>query len=342
MGKEINTSGDEMFPTMGLDGTLYFSSNGHSGMGGLDIFKATGKGAKWSPVENMKYPINSGGDDFYLIAVDSTNSRGYFSSNRMGGKGSDDIYAFIPVEKQEPVAPTPPPPIVEPVKPPVKITPKEDEPVEVKGVLLAGKVFDSKTKMPLPGAKICATHDNTKTSVCKEVRDDGNFTFTLRPNTRYTLSGFKEGYLSTEPLKLASSSIIEGQELPVEMQEKTKTSFRSTQQVVDRYTPKAAKPSVRRNQREYRIQVLALQNDADIDWEYFEKLRRTYPQFEVVYTQRAKTKRYTYGTFTNIAEARRYLQRYINLGYPDSFIAVFVNNRQVESIYSSGKRDRIR
>lgn len=92
-GSEINTSGKEMFPYMDSNGTLFFSSDGHPGMGGLDIFKAKGSKDNWSTPENLKYPLNSPKDDFSIIFIEN-DEKGYFSSNRDGGKGSDDIYFF--------------------------------------------------------------------------------------------------------------------------------------------------------------------------------------------------------------------------------------------------------
>ncbi len=94
LGPDINTPENEVFPFMHQDGTLYFSSDGFPGMGGLDIFKAAKLGPdKWGKVENMKYPINSEADDFGII-YEGSKERGYFASNRAGGKGSDDIYSF--------------------------------------------------------------------------------------------------------------------------------------------------------------------------------------------------------------------------------------------------------
>jgi peptidoglycan-associated lipoprotein len=95
LGPSINTSGHEFFPFIHEDGTLYFSSDGHIGMGGLDIFKAEKKGdAQWANVTNMRAPINSAGDDFGII-FEGAKERGYLSSNREGGKGTDDIYSFV-------------------------------------------------------------------------------------------------------------------------------------------------------------------------------------------------------------------------------------------------------
>ncbi|MDR0427999.1 MAG: OmpA family protein [Dysgonamonadaceae bacterium] len=92
LGPEINTPGDEMFPYIREDSLLYFSSDGHPGMGGLDIFRARESRGKWL-VENMKAPINSQGDDFGITFMGKKES-GYFSSNRNDGKGTDHIYSF--------------------------------------------------------------------------------------------------------------------------------------------------------------------------------------------------------------------------------------------------------
>lgn len=94
LGPEINTAGDEMFPYMKNDTTLYFSSDGHPGMGGLDLFKAVynKRYKKWF-VENMGSPINSQGDDFGITFFKDKES-GFFSSNRGQAKGEDHIYSF--------------------------------------------------------------------------------------------------------------------------------------------------------------------------------------------------------------------------------------------------------
>lgn len=94
LGPEINTAGDEMFPTFGPKGELYFSSNGHPGMGGLDIFCAVQDtvSGRWK-VENMRSPLNSAGDDFGMT-FEPGHSRGFFSSNRGDARGWDHIYSF--------------------------------------------------------------------------------------------------------------------------------------------------------------------------------------------------------------------------------------------------------
>jgi peptidoglycan-associated lipoprotein len=91
LGSTINTRGNELFPYVSEDGKLYFSSDGHPSLGGLDLFVASRSGDEIQ-IEHLGVPINSVGDDFGLFLADST--QGYFSSNRVGGKGDDDIYYF--------------------------------------------------------------------------------------------------------------------------------------------------------------------------------------------------------------------------------------------------------
>ena len=94
LGPNINTKGDEMFPFVRQNGALYFASNGHSGMGGLDNFVAESNGENsWGNVENLGFPINSIGHDFGII-WEGDSERGYLTSDRNGGKGKDDIYSF--------------------------------------------------------------------------------------------------------------------------------------------------------------------------------------------------------------------------------------------------------
>jgi outer membrane protein OmpA-like peptidoglycan-associated protein/tetratricopeptide (TPR) repeat protein len=135
-GKIINTKDDEAFPNLSDDGTLYYSSTGLPGMGGLDIFKSRGEKSTWAKPVNLKYPVNSTSDDFYFITRDGLS--GYFSSNREGGKGNDDIYSFNY---------TPPPPILsaafsnKTLKPALSVTPPPALPASTILTLKKGEGF---------------------------------------------------------------------------------------------------------------------------------------------------------------------------------------------------------
>lgn len=98
LGPEINTSGNEVFPYIRKDETLFFSSDVHPGFGGLDVFSTFKVGDKYAEVKNMGSPFNSSTDDFGILFSDDNNS-GYLSSDRPGGKGSDDIYSFLALNK---------------------------------------------------------------------------------------------------------------------------------------------------------------------------------------------------------------------------------------------------
>lgn len=89
----INTTYDEAYPVLHDDNTLYFSSKGYIGMGGLDLFVSEKVNGKWTAPVNLRPPFNSSADDFLLVQK-KDKSAGYFSSNRLGGTGSDDIYSF--------------------------------------------------------------------------------------------------------------------------------------------------------------------------------------------------------------------------------------------------------
>lgn len=99
LGPEINTEGDEVFPWVHPDGTLYFSSDGHTGLGGYDIYSSKAKKGRWSPLENIGSPINSSYDDFGY-SIDSSGVFGYFSSNRDSSIGGTDIYSFAKLAVQ--------------------------------------------------------------------------------------------------------------------------------------------------------------------------------------------------------------------------------------------------
>lgn len=165
-GPEINTKGDEMFPSV-FGNTLYFSSNGRVGMGGLDIFKAKINSGQFSIAVNLGYPINSSSDDFAFVEAfaDLQGSRGYLSSNRSGGVGSDDIYSY---------AYTAP-----------KIT-----------IILEGLTKDKATGAILTGTAVSLREEGGRI-VSKDVtNEDGLVRFEVPANTKFRMLGEKSGYLS--------------------------------------------------------------------------------------------------------------------------------------------------
>ena len=164
LGQKINTEEQEVFPHMCCDDTLYFSSNGHLGLGGLDVFYSKNIDGKWSNVRNVGIPVNSNSDDFaFKMGEDCTN--GFVSSNRSGGVGSDDIYAIK------------------------KIKPLCD-------ILLESIVVDSKTDMPIDGALTSVKDDTGIVDSSKETTSDGLVDYMFECEDEIQLMVSKEGYES--------------------------------------------------------------------------------------------------------------------------------------------------
>lgn len=160
MGPEINTTGDEMFPYVRSDGTFYFASNGHIGMGGLDIFKAEPQpDGRWL-VDNMRYPVNSNADDFG-ISFQGDNENGLFSSSRKG-RGNDEIYSFR--------------------MPPLRFS-------------VTGLVKDEETDEPIPEAVVQMIASDG-TTVRDNTGESGEFRFMLNEDVDYIFLASKEGYLN--------------------------------------------------------------------------------------------------------------------------------------------------
>ncbi len=160
LGEIINTKGDEMFPYLYNDTLLYFASNGHGGLGGLDIFKVN---LTTEPMEliNLGYPINSRFDDFSLFPMLGGQS-GYFCSNRPGGVGSDDIYKF-----------------------------------DILNFKIKGSLLDAKDKTIIEDAKISVLTDDGEEYLISETQG-GKFEFSIIPGENYTLIIENDDYETEE------------------------------------------------------------------------------------------------------------------------------------------------
>ena len=164
LGQKINTEEQEVFPYMCCDNNLYFSSNGHLGLGGLDVFYSKEIDNKWTNVRNVGIPVNSNSDDFaFKMGEDCTN--GFVSSNRSGGVGSDDIYA---VKKIKPLC----------------------------DILLESLIVDAKTENPINQAITSAADDTGIINNTKETNNEGLVEFMFECEDEIKLMVSKDGYES--------------------------------------------------------------------------------------------------------------------------------------------------
>ncbi|MDX9903283.1 MAG: OmpA family protein [Bacteroidales bacterium] len=160
LGADINTRGDELFPYMRDNGWLYFASDGHIGMGGLDIFRAVPQGGEGWMVENMRSPLNTYSDDFG-ITFEKEAEKGIFSSSRKG-RAVDDLYTFV--------------------MPPLLFS-------------ITGLVKDEKTGQPVEGATVQLIASDGA-NMQSETGAAGDFKFSLRPEVDYIFLASKKGFLN--------------------------------------------------------------------------------------------------------------------------------------------------
>ncbi|WP_299578769.1 OmpA family protein [uncultured Sunxiuqinia sp.] len=182
LGPAINTSGNELSPFVSYDGLFYFSSDGHGGLGGLDVYVAVPENETFHSVKNMGYPLNSPKDDFSFV-LDKTGTAGYLSSNRKGGRGNDDIY-YVRIPSV---------------------------PVFIRGV-----VNDMVTGQPLAGAKISLVNPFADTLSTQLTSADGMFQFEVNKGLSYTIQGQKEYYFKNK-VELGTLKLREGEETTVQL-----------------------------------------------------------------------------------------------------------------------------
>ena len=162
VGRPINTAGDEMFPVFRPNGDFYFSSDGHPGMGGLDIFVAYEDSVRGTIIENLQSPLNSSADDFGMT-FEPVHNKGFYSSSRNDGKGWEHIFSFECPE------------IIQTV---------------------TGWVYE-KDGYELPEALVYMV-GNDGTNLKLSVKGDGSFTQILKPGVDYVLLGTCNGYLNVK------------------------------------------------------------------------------------------------------------------------------------------------
>lgn len=164
MGKKFNTEGQEMFPWISSDGHLFFSSNGHIGLGGLDVFVVLpARNGGWGKLINVGKPVNSQKDDF-AFTMNGDHKTGYFSSNREGGKGDDDIYSYE---------------LIKPFN--TQIT-------------VEGTITDASNGSILPGSSLQLEDENGKVAARTVADVNGAYRFEVDPDMKYTLVAKQADY----------------------------------------------------------------------------------------------------------------------------------------------------
>ena len=168
LGNTINTEGKETYPYLTSENEIYFSSNGHPGLGGLDVFVANiDKNGKISDIQNLGADVNSPKDDFAYI-IDPETRRGFFSSNKDGGQGSDDIYKFLETRR-------------------LKCTQE-----------LYGIISDAETGVALPGAKVTLYDDQMNLKNSAVADGTGLYTFDVECGKTYYVRAEKPDYTTRE------------------------------------------------------------------------------------------------------------------------------------------------
>lgn len=177
LGGNVNTPGREMFPFIAADGTLYFSSDYHEGMGKLDIFKTDSDELELAAIQNIGEPFNSRRDDFAFMLSANLNE-GYFSSNRPNGKGDDDIYYFAS-NKLKPVV--------------------EEEPVPIVcNNTILGVITSAANSEVLSGSLVEILDMEGKTLYKIKVGEDGLFSYETPCSTKYLVKASKTLFINKE------------------------------------------------------------------------------------------------------------------------------------------------
>ncbi|MDC1372289.1 OmpA family protein [Flavobacteriaceae bacterium] len=164
LGQKVNTEGQEMFPFIGDKNNLYFSSDSQLGLGGLDVFFTKEVDGKWASVRNVGIPVNTNADDF-AFSMNEATGEGFVSSNRSGGKGSDDIYS---IKRLIPIC----------------------------DVLLTANVMDAKTKLGIDSATTSISDKEGNIAITKTSSNEGVSEFMLVCDESGKLIVSKEGYNS--------------------------------------------------------------------------------------------------------------------------------------------------
>ena len=178
-GTNVNSTSDEGFPSIGLDNRLYFSSKGHIGMGGLDVFNSVGSYNDFGMAENLKSPINSPKDDFGILFLNDQS--GLISSNRNGGRGLDDIYKFSYAKPK----------------------------TQVLALSIEGNLIDKNSGKALAGLTVHLLNKIAGKQISTLSDESGNFRFDLQPEQTYAVKEDDERFFASQQDDISTIGIKE-------------------------------------------------------------------------------------------------------------------------------------
>jgi outer membrane protein OmpA-like peptidoglycan-associated protein/tetratricopeptide (TPR) repeat protein len=167
LGQEVNTKGNEIFPYIATGNMFFYSSDGKEGLGGLDVYFTSFKNGKSGKIKTISYPVNSMGDDFGFV-LNGAGNIAYFTSNRPGGKGDDDIYLIN-------------------VKKPFRTT-----------ISVSGTAIDKQTNQPLSETKVVLMGESGEKLAEITTGKDGFYEFEIEPDKTYKIEGTKQAYSKDE------------------------------------------------------------------------------------------------------------------------------------------------
>lgn len=227
LGPKINTIYKEQFPFIAKDNKLYFSSDGHQGYGSLDIYVSEFLNGEYQNAHNVGLPVNSGYDDF-AFTIDPDTKKGYFSSNRKGGKGSDDIYELTETL-----------PLL----------------IEDCNQSIAGIITDVDSKLPLDSVSVVLKDDKSIVIANYLTTSDGKFEFNVACETKFTVFVVKVNY--TDNSKLVNVDAVRNKKNDASMQLRSFEIIKQQEQIALEQKEKQEKIAKEANEK---ATLIALEN----------------------------------------------------------------------------------
>lgn len=355
LGADINSEGNELFPFIHEDGTLYFASDGLGGFGGLDIFYAKPKDKGWE-VKNMGYPVNTSKDDFSLV-LNNDKSQGFFATNRKGANSSDDIYelnikeekaaAFVATTSNSSKV------VLNFEAPKVKaaeaaissanaeyeianeviehqyaMTEEEAELNKDVRIILIGIVLDAQTRLPIENAAVSVEETTSKQKRQFLSQKDGSFYVKLEPEKKYEIikvgkDGKNEDKKFISTINKKTTDVIHIILLGTPTEFATVYKVDTSKSVAGPDKASAVKP---KNDLSFKVQVGAFNTALQNSSQYLKYVKGE------VKIEKSSTGlvRYVTGQFDNYNVAETYRKDLLNNGYRNAFVVGYLDGIRIE------------